>query len=42
MGCLKMASISKTFQDLNGLDTMLSESGSNLSVGQKAIDLSSA
>ena len=35
--CLKMASISKTFQDLNGLDTMLSESGSNLSVGQKQL-----
>ena len=29
--CLEMASVSKQFRNLNGLDTVLSESGGNLS-----------
>ena len=35
--CLEMASVSKQFRNLNGLDTVLSESGGNLSVGEKQL-----
>ncbi len=35
--CLKMASVASNFENLNGLDTLLSESGGNLSVGEKQL-----
>lgn len=35
--CLDMASVASTFRNSDGLDTLLSESGGNLSVGEKQL-----